>query len=148
MDAPLIDEQIAKQVRDIFQKLRQPVQILFFGQAEGCEYCLETRQLLEEVAALSPLLSIRIFDLQVDTDVAAHYHVDKAPGYVIAAGAGDDANDYGIRFYGVPFGNEFASLINSLVLVSLRDSGLSQATRDALKKLDQRVILQTFTTPT
>ncbi len=147
MDA-LINAQIARQVRDIFQKLHHPVRILFFGQAENCEYCPETRQLLEEAVGLSPLLSMQVFDLQADAEQAMRFGVNKAPGYVITGLDEGEITDYGIRFSGMPFGNEFASLVNSLVLVSTRDSGLSQATRDTLKKLDHRVTLQTFTTPT
>jgi hypothetical protein len=36
---------------------------MFFGSQERCEYCDETRQLAEEIAALSDLISIEIYDL-------------------------------------------------------------------------------------
>ncbi|MBP1700991.1 MAG: glutaredoxin-like protein, partial [Chloroflexi bacterium] len=47
-----------------------------------------------------------------------------------------------------PSGHEFSSLINTLVVVSNRDSGLDQQTRDFLSKLDKPVHLQVFVTPT
>ncbi|HSQ16551.1 MAG TPA: glutaredoxin, partial [Anaerolineales bacterium] len=60
----------------------------------------------------------------------------------------DQITDYGIRYAGIPSGYEFSSLIQSLVLVSGRDSGLAPETRQALADLKQPVLLQVFVTPT
>ena len=54
----------------------------------------------------------------------------------------------GIRYAGIPSGHEFSSLIHDLILVSGRDSGLGQETRNFLKSLDSPVLLQVFVTPT
>ena len=139
---------VPQQIRGVFKRLNHPVKIAFFAQVDRCEYCDQTRQLLEEVVGLSPLLSMQMYDLQADADQAAQYHVDKAPGFVLLGFEGETNIDYGISFSGMPYGTEFSSLINSLILVSTHDSGLSSLTREALKKLDQRVTLQVFTTPT
>jgi glutaredoxin-like protein len=56
--------------------------------------------------------------------------------------------DYGVRLAGIPSGHEFSSLIQDLILVSGRDSGLSAETRKALDDLDKPVLLQVFVTPT
>jgi glutaredoxin-like protein len=56
--------------------------------------------------------------------------------------------DYGIRFYGIPAGYEFTSLIHALRLVGGVGSLLDQETRDELAKLDQEVHMQVFVTPT
>jgi alkyl hydroperoxide reductase subunit AhpF len=69
--------------------------------------------------------------------------VDKIPATVIE---GDQ--DYGIRYYGMITGYEFATLLQDLVDVSKRDSGLSPETKNRLKKVDQKIHLQVFTTPT
>ena len=143
-----ITEQIETQVREVFQKLTHPVRILYFSQADHCEYCAETRQLLEEVASLSDLLSLEVFDLDGDAGVAAYYKIGQAPGFTLVGLEGEQVIDYGIRFFGLPYGNEFASFINTIVLVSTRKTFLSEATRDFLKKLDKKVNLQVFSTPT
>ncbi len=44
----LLPPDIVKQIRDVFQQLKNPVQILFFGTQKRCDYCTEIRQLLEE----------------------------------------------------------------------------------------------------
>lgn len=145
---PLLNEEIKDQVRQVFAQLDQPVQVLFFGQKEDCTYCDDTRQLLEEVASLSDLLSLQVYDLEDDAEIARQYSVDRAPGLVIAAKEEDQVRDYGIRYAGIPAGHEFSSLIHDIVLVSGRDSGLKGATRDALARLTEPVHLQVFVTPT
>jgi len=145
----ILPADIVKQIRDVFLKLNQPVQILFFGSETRCEYCTETRQLLEEVAALSDLISISAHDVDKESDLAKHYQVeDKAPAIVIAAKEGDQITDYGIRYLGIPSGHEFSTLIQAILLVSGRDSGLTPQTREYLKKLTRPLHLEVFVTPT
>lgn len=144
----LLNDNVTQQVREVFQQLKEPVHILFFGQKTGCDYCDETRQLVEEVAALSDKLSVEMYDLQDDAETAAQYHVDKAPGLVIAAKEDGQIQDFGIRYAGIPSGHEFTSLIQDVLLVSSRDSSLSPQTRDYLKSLKEPVYLQVFVTPT
>ena len=146
--ANLIDEDVAGQIKEIFGQLNEPVEVLFFGKNEGCETCDDTRQLVEEVVALSDKIEMSIHDLEGDREVAEKYSVDKAPGLVIAGRDGDRIQDYGVRYAGIPSGHEFSSFINDLIVVSGRDSGLSQKTRDFLKGLEEPVLLQVFVTPT
>jgi glutaredoxin-like protein len=144
----LLNEDIQKQVRDALAQMKEPVHVFFFGSKQNCDYCEDTRQLLEEVTALSDKLSLGIHDIDSDAAIASQYHVDKTPGVVIAAKDGDTITDYGIRFAGIPAGHEFSSLIQDFILVSGRDSGLSAATREQLKLLKKPVLLQVFSTPT
>ena len=53
----------------------------------------------------------------------------------------------GIQFSGTPSGYEFSTLINDILAVSRRNSGLTETTRDFLKQLNQPVHLQLFVTP-
>jgi glutaredoxin-like protein len=144
----LLNDDITKQIREVFDGLKNPVQLMFFSSKDNCAYCDDTRQLVEEVAALSDLLSIEIYDMQADADLAAKYNVDKAPGLVIAAKEGQQVTDFGVRLSGIPSGHEFTSLIQDIILVSNRDSGLTPQTREFLKGLDKPILLQVFVTPT
>ena len=144
----LLNDEIIKQIREVFDSLQNPVHIMFFGSKENCDYCDDTRQLVEEVAGNSDLLSIEIYDMDADADLAEKYNVDKAPGLVIAAKEGDQITDFGVRLAGIPSGHEFTSLIQDIVLVSSRDSGLNPQTRDFLKGLDKPLLLQVHVTPT
>lgn len=144
----LLNENVHQQIRDVFADLKEPVHILFFGSQENCDYCNDTRQLVKEVVALSDKLSLDVHDLQTDVLLAGQYHVDKAPTLVIAAKNGNKISDYGIRLAGIPSGHEFTSLIQDILLVSSRDSGLSSASREFLKGLTKPIHLHVFVTPT
>ena len=144
----LLNDQVVKQIDEAFAQLKEPVQILFFGSDENCEYCAETRQLLEEVVSVSDKLSLKILDIQADKAAADKYNVDKFPAIVMAAKDGDQISNLGIQLSGIPSGHEFATLINDILMVSNRDSGLSPAVREFLKNLNQPLLLQVFVTPT
>lgn len=144
----LLNDDIKQQVSQFFEQMQEPVQVLFFEKKTDCEYCAETRQIIEEVTALSDKIDLVVYDLEADQAVAGQYKVDKAPGIVIAGRDGEQVLDYGIRFAGIPSGHEFSSLIHDMILVSGRDSGLSSQTKEILKGLDNPVHLQVFVTPT
>lgn len=143
----ILDNSVLDQVKEVFKDLNDPVQILFFGSKENCDYCDETRQLLEELVAISDKLSLDIYDIQEHGELAAKYNLDKAPATVIAAREGTQITDQGILFSGIPSGHEFSTLINDVRLVSKRDSGLGQKTRQFLKNLQEPLLLQVFVTP-
>jgi glutaredoxin-like protein len=144
----LLNENVRAQVSEAFNQLQEAVQIIFFGSKEQCEYCDDTLKLVEEVAELSDKLSVQAFDIEADAAVADNYNVSMTPGLVIAAEGEDGPIDYGVRYAGIPSGHEFSSLIQDLLLVSGRDSGLNEQTRDFLSNLKEPVHLQVFVTPT
>jgi glutaredoxin-like protein len=144
----MLDENTKKQVIDVMAGLDQPVNLIFFSsKVNNCEYCSDTKNLLEEIAGLSEKISIQAFDLESEAPLARKYRIDKAPGFTIVGQLGNDEADYGIRYFGIPAGHEFTSLINDIILVSRRDSGLASPTREALAKLDKPVQLKVFVTP-
>jgi glutaredoxin-like protein len=144
--ASMLDEGIKSQIHEVFVELKHPVDIIFFGsETENCEYCKDTLELLKDVVAISDKLSLQSFELEDSPEIAQKYEVDKAPGIVLLYGG--DPTNLGIRFAGIPAGHEFTSLINDIVFVSQRESGLAPETRKALSQLDKNVLLQVFVTP-
>jgi glutaredoxin-like protein len=147
----LLTEKDAAAVRQQFEDaLIQPVKLVMFSQEFECLYCRETRQILEELAELSPLVSVEIHDFERDKALADQYGVDKIPATLVQRAGLDGTidTDYGIRFYGIPSGYEFVSLLEAIKLVGVGRVGLSQATLDKLATLDQPLHLQVFVTPT
>ena len=126
-----------------FKDLDKPVNLIYFTQELECQYCRETRILLEEVADLSEKITLQVYNLLVDKEKAQEYNIDKIPATVVMAD-----KDVGIRFYGIPSGYEFASLLEGMELVSTEKSPLSQSTIDKVKSLDKDVHIQVFVTPT
>ena len=144
----VLDPQITKQIQQAFDGIQDPVQVLLFTSQANCEYCSETRQLLEEVTALNNKLEFRAYDTDQHQDLASRFNVSNTPGIVIAAKDEQDVKNLGIQFSGIPSGHEFNTLINDILLVSRRDSGLDAKTREYLKNLDKPLHLQVFVTPT
>jgi len=58
------------------------------------------------------------------------------------------AQDYGIRFLGIPSGYEFMSLLDAIQVVSAGDSGLKAESREKIAGLPSPLTLQVFVTPT
>ncbi|MCS7061007.1 MAG: thioredoxin family protein [Anaerolineae bacterium] len=145
----LLSDNVKRQVKEAFAQLDQPVALMLFTRNHGsCEYCEDTRNLVAGVAALSDKVRFSAFDIDAEPEKAAQYGVDAAPTLVIAGQDGDQIIDYGIRIKGIPAGYEFTSLIRDVMLVSSRDSGLSESTRAWLRGLKEPVHLQVFVTPT
>ncbi len=143
----LLDKKTLEQIEEAFAGMENPVQVLYFGSQDQCETCSETQQLLEEVAAVHEKVQLSVYDLQQDRDIAEQFKVTNAPGIVIAANDDSIVRNLGVQFSGTPSGYEFSTLINDILAVSRRDSGLSNTTREFLRQLDQPLHLQVFVTP-
>jgi glutaredoxin-like protein len=132
-----------EQVQEQFEELVNPVQLIMFTQTIECEFCAETRDLVEEVTALSEKVEAVVYNFVTDKDKADDYGVDKIPAIAVIG-----EKDYGVRLYGIPAGYEFTSLIEAIKTVSTGKSGLSDATKEALADIDEPVQFQVFVTPT
>lgn len=139
----IIPEKDQKQLKKIFQSLANDVKIVLFTQEFECEYCKTNRGLLEEVAAFSEKISLEVHDFVKESDIAKKYGIDKIPATVLL---GD--RDYGIRFYGVPAGYEFTSLIEDIVDISKRDAGIPKDILNELSKIDMQVQIKVLISPT
>lgn len=149
---PLIPQENQDFLRDKFATdLIDEVSMTFFTQGESkllvpgqeCMYCGETRQLLEEVTALSPKLHLEILDFGADSEKAYALGVDKIPAIVFNRDGGG-----GVRYYGVPAGYEFSSLIEDIIDVSQGEVELTAESKESLKTVDKDVHIQVFVTPT
>lgn len=105
-------------------------------------YFRETVALLTEIADLSEKIELEIYDLDADAELASQFQIDKAPGTAMVA-----AEDFGIRYYGVPSGQVFSALVQAVIDVSNGDSRFREETSEELEKIDQDVHLQVFVTP-
>lgn len=149
---PLISEKDAQFIRDHFEKnLTGDVKITYFTQRQSrllipgreCMYCQETRELLEEVTDLSDKLSLEVRDFVADEAQAKQLGIERIPAFVLEGQAKGR-----VRFFGIPSGYEFSTLIEDIVDVSRGQTDLSAKTREALAALTADVSVQVFVTPT
>jgi glutaredoxin-like protein len=143
-----LDENITKQIQEVFSSLVNPVEILLFTTEKDCEYCGDTRELMEEVCGLSDKLSLRVVDIDKDAELAKQYHIERSPSIALLADVDGARIDNGIRFSGIPAGHEFSAFIHSIISVSRQEPGISQETQAFLDSLQTPVHLEIFTTPT
>jgi glutaredoxin-like protein len=139
---PHLSNQDRDYLREAFQEMEGSVGLIYFTQQLECQYCEETGEILSELAALSEKITLTVYDLSEDSSEAEKYGVDKIPGLVVA-----NSKDLGIRYFGVPGGYEFSSLIEAIMDVSRGATGLSEATRQALSELERPVLIRVFVTP-
>jgi glutaredoxin-like protein len=131
------------EIRERLEEMANPVKLIHFTQEHDLQYGSQARQLLEELTQISGKLTLEIHNFLDDKEKVAEYAIDKVPATVIRNG-----KDYGIRFYGLPAGYEFAALLDAILAVSKGDSGLKQESRAKLAQLTQPLHLQVFSTPT
>jgi len=129
--------------QEFAKRLKNPVKLIVFTQTIACDFCAQTEEIAREVATLSDKIGVEVYNFVADRPIADQYGVDKIPATVVVG-----EKDYGIRFFGIPAGYEFTSLIEDIIMVSSGESGLSEATRQALTQVKQPVHIQVFVTPT
>jgi glutaredoxin-like protein len=139
----MLKEKDREEVRRQLAELPSAVQLVMFTQSIECDFCGETRELVEEVASLSDQVEAVIYNFVTDKEKADEYGIDKIPAIAVVG-----EKDYGVRLYGIPAGYEFASLIEAIKTVSQGQSGLSSATKEVLSQIDEPVHFQVFVTPT
>lgn len=141
---PVLSASDATRVRGMLADLPNPVRLVLFTQTLNCETCLPTRQILEELAGLSDRVTVEEHNFLLEPEAAATLAIDRVPAVAVMAGE----QDYGIRFFGIPSGYEFMSLLDAIIAVSAGDAGLSADSMAVIAALQDPVALQVFVTPT
>lgn len=139
----LLKDEVQNEVRERFKKLSGPVRLVNFTQKLECHHCQDTRRLVEEIASLSPKISTKVYDFVIDKEKAQHYKIDKIPAIVV-----EGEKDYGIRFFGIPEGYEFNSLVSTIMDISAGAADLFPESKDKISKITKPLHIQVFVTLT
>jgi glutaredoxin-like protein len=148
----LLQEKDQEAIRALFsERMDGDVTITYFTQHDSplivpgreCEMCSQTRQILEEVAGLSDKIELEVKDFFAEKEVAGDLGVHRIPAFVLTGKARGN-----VRFFGIPSGYEFSSLIEDVIDVSTGVTNIPEQTREQLAGLEDDVHLQVFVTPT
>jgi alkyl hydroperoxide reductase subunit AhpF len=147
----LLEDRDAEAVRRHLAPLTGAVRLLYFTEGGSglivpgheCRSCGDTQRLLEDVARCSDRLTLEVHDRFTDPEAFQAYGIVRIPGLAVIG-----AQDYGIRFYGMPAGYELRTLLEMIVDVDRGAADLSAETRTALAALAEDVHLQVLVTPT
>lgn len=147
-DQQALREKFAEEMRDdvrlhFFTQTASPLVLPGQAQPEGdFQYLRQAQELMQEVTALSPKLSLEIHDVRTDAAKAREHGVDRVPALLVQSG------DTALRFFGLPAGYEFSTFIQDVIDLSTGSIQLSEAAQTYLKGLEQDVHLRVFVTPT
>src|ERR1700694_2231069 len=149
---PLISPEDRRTLETLFaQELQDDVTITYFTQHQSvmtrrsreCATCKDTRELLEEVTAISEKLHLQVKDFVSDEQEAQRLGITHIPAFILQGHARGT-----VRYFGIPAGYEFSTLIEDLLDVSKGTTTLNEKTREALSKVDQDLHIQVFVPPT
>jgi alkyl hydroperoxide reductase subunit AhpF len=140
----LLTDEVTAELREAFSGLVNPVRLVVFSQALAEPISEEVRRLVEELAALDERLSAESRNFVLDQERVAELGIERIPAIAVLG----ESQDHGVRFYGLPTGYEFGSLVESIVDVSRGSSLLADETRAGLAALDKDLRLRVFSTPT
>lgn len=139
----LFNDDVRKQLKDIFEGLKNPVNMVLFTDESDCDTCKDTREFMEEMESLSDKIGLELYDVKKDTDKAELYKVDKAPGIVLLDA---DKRDFGVVFSGIPAGHEINSFISGLMELSGSGETLPVEVKSQLAELNKPVKIKVFVT--
>jgi len=129
------------QLKATFEQLPNDIPLLLFT-AEGHEdaFTQANRQVIRAFRELSDKITMREYDL--DHELAQKYNITHSPTLLIAP------ERYSIRWIGAPMGEEARTLLETLILVGLGKSRLSDQSLNVAKKIDSPRNIKVFVSPT
>ena len=131
-------------VRELLDALERPVELLVahgpeetpLPGARDVDFGAETERIVEGIAALSERVTFRV--------------EDEPPGFerYPAIAVLPDGEDVGVRYYGLPWGYELASLIGGVIEAGRAAPSLKPESFARLAALDRDLLIDVFVTPT
>jgi alkyl hydroperoxide reductase subunit AhpF len=131
-------------VRGLFDALERPVELVVahgpeetpLPGARDVDFGAETERIVEGLAALSERVTYRVADRPAG--------VERFPAVVVCP----EGRDVGIRYDGLPWGYELASLIGAVLEAGRRESSLAPESLERLATLERDLAIDVFVTPT
>jgi len=144
VDAPQSDmasEAYLAQLKATFEQLPNDIPLYLFA-AKGHEdvFTQANRQVIRAFRELSGKINLREYDL--DHELAKKWNVTSSPTLLIAP------ERFSIRWLGAPMGEEARTLLETLILVGLGKSNLSEQSLNVIKKIDSPRNIKVFVSPT
>jgi glutaredoxin-like protein len=152
---PLKDQEFIRQ--KFAEELLGPVKVDFFTERElgltvpgkePCALCKPTREMLQELAGLNEMISLRMHYLEDRPEEAQKFGVERVPAIVLRGGPRADGQAPFYKFYGMPGGTEVPAFLETIADVSRMEVILSGESVEALAKVRGDVSVRVFVTPT
>ena len=141
---PIFRPEEEPRVRELLDALERPVELLValgpeetpLPGARDIEFGAETQRIVEGIAALSERVTFRV--------------EEEPPGFerYPAVAVLPDGEDVGVRYYGLPWGYELASLLGGVLEAGRLESALKPESLERLATLERDLVIDIFVTPT
>ncbi len=139
----ILSDENRDDVTEVFDEMDREITAHVFTDG-NCEYCDETVELNEELAELTDLYTVEVHDM--DSEAAEEWDAtkyDNAPVTVLT-----DGEIRGVRYFGIPSGQEFGAYVRDIVAVSTGESGLDEDIKAELAEIEDPVNIKVFVTLT
>lgn len=123
---------------DFFTRRPTPI----FVPGRECVHCEDVQAMLEELAALSPRISLTVHEYEDGDKTATALGVDNVPAIVLRGQANRP-----LRYFGMPSGAQWPGFIETLFETASGIVQLQPETAKTLKKLRTNVTLKLLITP-
>ena len=131
----LLDNHTKEEVKKFFGDLGGDVKLTLSVRKDGCEYCGEVKQLLQELSELIPSVDLSIEEVDASS-----------PAPVIQI---EGKNKGKMAYYGIPAGHEFGAFLTGLKdSATGAPSALDDETAKEAEKIGEKVEIKVFVTPT
>jgi len=137
-----IDEELRRALREALSDMKNPVEMKFFTAEKDCYTCGEAEKIVKAVVDTAPKGKIRVmkYTWPKDRDAFIKYRVDRAPTIMFLDG--------GIRYLGLPWGEELKGFVETIIRLSIGESGLDKSTLRLIRELgDRKVYIEVIVTP-
>lgn len=129
------------QLKATFEQLPNDIPLLLFtARGHDDAFAQANRQVIRAFREISDKITMREYDL--DHELAQKYNVTSSPTLLIAP------ERYSIRWLGAPMGEEARTLLETLILVGLGQSNLSDQSLNVVRKIDSPRNIKVFVSPT
>lgn len=152
----ILQEKDKKIVKERFDEaLKDEVRILFFKKSgvgvwtpdstedTECKYCKEAEEIYKEIASLSELIKLEIYEISKDKEIFDQYKIERIPTAVLMG-----KNKGMIRFIGIPAGYEFTSFIEDIIDLSRGEIDFKDENIKKIENIKDKIHIQVFVTPT
>uniref|UniRef100_I2Q3Y9 Thioredoxin reductase n=1 Tax=Desulfovibrio sp. U5L TaxID=596152 RepID=I2Q3Y9_9BACT len=136
----LIPEDNLAELTKFFEAMKEPVELVVFTDPkQNAPYNAFMESLCRELAELAPKITARFESLE--SDAAKLYGVVFSPTLLLAP------DRCKIRYLGAPLGEEARTLIETIMRLSLGQSGLGQISKQLLQELEEKRDVMVFVNP-
>lgn len=134
-------ENVIRQIKNTFENMPHDIDIyMFASKASDDVFMQANRQIIRTFRELTSRITFREYDLE--HELARKWNADISPTLMIAP------ERYSIRWLGAPMGEEGRTFLETLLLVGMGQSNLSEQALKVIKKIDTPRNIKVFVSPT